>query len=161
VKTGKSKTDAYTNVKGQIGYCGIWCGSCVVGNGVLKKLTKDYEKIVRDHGLKEWGPRDFNFDEFMKGLTSIQNMELCRGCLKGGGRDNCEMRKCVQDRKLADCSECGVIESCRNKELLEYMRSGAEGAGLFVKRRKGKRAILLKKWRRKLKNTWPCYILFR
>jgi hypothetical protein len=161
VKTTKLQADAYTNVKGQIGYCGIWCGSCVVGNGVLRKLTKEYETIIRDYGLKEWAPRDFNFNEFMKGLISIQNMEPCNGCLKGGGRDNCEIRACAQSKKLKDCSECSDVKSCLNKKILEHMRSGAQRAGLFVKRRKGNRSTLLKKWRKKLKNTWPCYILFR
>ena len=40
------KAKAFENVQGQIGFCGIWCGSCVVGNGTLKELTKRYEEII-------------------------------------------------------------------------------------------------------------------
>ena len=35
------------NVKDQIGYCGIWCGSCIVGNGALRELTRKYEDSGR------------------------------------------------------------------------------------------------------------------
>jgi len=161
VKSNKLRTDAYLNVKSQIGYCGIWCGSCVVGNGVLRKLTSEYEIVIKNYGLKEWAPRDFNYDEFMKGLTSIQIMEPCIGCMKGGGRDNCEIKACARSKKLKDCSECRDIKLCPNMKILEHMRSGAQVAGLFVKRRKENRSALLKKWRKKLRNTWPCYILFR
>jgi len=51
------KAEAFENVKSQIGFCGIWCGSCVVGNGALKELTKKYEEIIKGYGLKEWAPK--------------------------------------------------------------------------------------------------------
>jgi hypothetical protein len=154
------QSEAYEKVKGQIGYCGIWCGSCVVGNGVLKQLTWDYNKIIKDYGLKEWAPKDFDFKEFIKGLTTIQSMPCCEGCLKGGGRDNCEIKACAKSKGLNDCSECRDIKSCPNIKILEHMRTGVQRAGLFVKRKKEKRPILLRKWHKKLKNTWPCCILF-
>ena len=37
---------AFDNIKGLIGYCGIWCGSCVVSNGALRELTQRYEKLL-------------------------------------------------------------------------------------------------------------------
>ena len=71
---------AYENVKDQIGFCGIWCGSCVVGNGTLRKLTKKYKETVTAYGLPEWAPKDFDHAEFSQGLTSIQgNAE--QGCI--------------------------------------------------------------------------------
>ncbi len=161
MKSNKLTSDAYANVKSQIGYCGIWCGSCVVGNGVLRKLTEEYEALIKNYGLKDWTPRGFISDEFMKGLTSIKNMESCNGCLKGGGRDNCEIKACALSKKLRDCSECREIKSCPNMKILDHMRIGAQRAGLLVKRRKGNRFVLLKKWSKELRNTWPCYILFR
>lgn len=68
------KPEAFENVKNQIGFCGIWCGSCVVGNGTLRELTKRYEEIVRKYGLAEWAPKDFSFKEFTKGLVSMQGI---------------------------------------------------------------------------------------
>jgi flavodoxin len=152
--------EAFENVKNQIGFCGIWCGSCVVGNGALRELTKRYEEVIKGYGVKEWGPKDFDFEEFMKGLASIQAMPLCQGCLKGDGRPNCEMRICASNKKINDCSECDQPEDCKNAENLEKMRTGALSAGLLVKTEDIDREKLIEKWTAELKNMWPSSILF-
>ena len=153
------KAKAFENVKNQIGYCGIWCGSCVAGNGALKELTNKYEEIITKYDLEEWAPKDFDFKEFKKGLASIQAMPLCPGCLKGGGRENCEIRECAARKNVDDCSECDEPEKCKI-ELLQKMRTGALGAGLFVKMEKADKQELLEKWTAELKNKWPSSILF-
>jgi len=154
------KVRAFENVKNQIGFCGIWCASCVVGNGTLRELTKGYEKIIKSYGLEEWAPKDFDFKQFMKGLASIQAMPLCKGCLKSGGRDNCEMKACASKKKINDCSECDQSTACKNLEILQKMRTGALKAGLLVKTRNVDRQRLMTKWTSELKSKWPCAILF-
>ncbi len=59
---------AFENVKNQISYCAIWCGSCVIGNGVLKELTKRYAHLIGAYGVDEWGAEDQGFDgqEFLQ-----------------------------------------------------------------------------------------------
>ena len=57
-------TRAFENVKDQIGYCGIWCGSCIVGNGLLRELTKKYEFLINGYGVDSWGAKDFDGKEF-------------------------------------------------------------------------------------------------
>jgi hypothetical protein len=156
-----AKTTHFDNVKDQIGACGIWCGSCVAGNGVLQELTKRYNTIIKDYDLEPWAPKDFDFKEFAKGLQSIQNMPLCPGCLKGGGRDDCEIRTCVKIKNLADCSECASPAECENKNLLETMQNGALKAGLMVKTENVDRKELLKKWTEQLTNAWPSSLVFR
>ena len=150
----------FDNVKNQIGACGIWCGSCVAGNGELNILTQKYAKIIKDYGLEQWAPKDFDFEEFKKGLDSIQKMPLCPGCLKGGGRDDCEIRICVTDKKIADCSECDDLEKCTHAEILDKMRTGAREAGLFVKLKKADDQELIAKWTEQLENQWPSSIVF-
>jgi hypothetical protein len=157
--TENNNADAFENVKDQVGFCGIWCGSCVVANGTLRELTKRYKELINTYDLKDWGPKDFDFDEFHKGLESIENMPLCAGCLKGGGRDNCEIRACVKDRGLQDCTLCSEFGRCKN-ELLEHMRYGARNAGLFVKNQNDDTAKSIEKWAEELKAKWPCLILF-
>ena len=142
----------FENVKNQIGFCGIWCGSCVVGNGALRELTKRYEEIIERYGLEEWAPKDFDFEEFRKGLASIQSLPLCRGCLKGDGRQNCEMRACASNKNITDCTECDQQTACENLETLQKMRTGASHAGLFVKTENVDRQELIEKWTAELKN---------
>lgn len=152
--------ESFENVKNQIGFCGIWCGSCVVGNGALRELTKRYEEVIKAYGLKEWGPKDFSFQEFMKGLVSIQTMPLCQGCLKGDGRPNCEIRTCALNKKINDCNECDQPEACKHVESLEKMRTGALRAGLLVKAENFDREKLIEKWTAELKSMWPSSVLF-
>jgi len=153
------KVNPFENVKNQIGFCGIWCGSCVAGNGTLRELTKKYEEIVKRYGLEEWAPKDFDFKEFAKGLASIQAMPLCQGCLKGDGRSNCEMRACASNKKINDCSQCDQPTNCKNLETLQKMRTGALQAGLLVKTEDVDRQGLIEKWISELKSKWPTCIL--
>ena len=152
--------ETFEDVKNQIGSCGIWCGSCVVGNGTLKELTIRYEEIIKAYGLERWGPKDFDFKEFAKGLTSIQDMPLCRGCRKGDGRTNCEIRACASSKRIEDCSECDQPTACKNQEILHHMRTGARDAGLIVKTENVNRQQLIEKWTAELKSKWPSCILF-
>lgn len=153
------KIEPFENVKNQIGFCGIWCGSCVAGNGALRKLTKRYEEIIKGYGLEEWAPKNFDFREFTKGLASIQTMPLCQGCLKGDGRPNCEIRACASKKNITDCSECDQPTACKNLETLQKIRTGARRAGLMVKTENVDQQELIEKWTTELKNKWPDCIL--
>jgi hypothetical protein len=152
-------TDSFENVKEQIGFCGIWCGSCIVGNGTLRELTKRYKELINAYDLKNWAPKDFDFDEFYKGLESIQSMSLCPGCLKGSGRDNCEIKTCATEKGLEDCTSCRQFRQCKI-ELLEYMRCGARNTGLYVMSEGGGKQNLIEQWSAEIKSKWPCCILF-
>jgi hypothetical protein len=158
------KTNPFGNVKNQTGYCAIWCGSCAVGNGALKELTKRYEHIISGYGIDKWGAEEqgFNGQELMKTLQLIQNIPMCRGCRKGGGAINCKMRACVSNRKLADCTECKEFMKCENREPLEKVRTGAARVNMLVKNdgdKTGQRQ-LIEKWTAELKSKWPSCILF-
>jgi len=152
--------NGFKNVKDQIGSCGIWCGSCVAGNGALQELTRRYNKVITDYGLEKWAPKDFDFSEFKKGLDSIKSMPLCPGCQKGGGRDDCEIRVCVNTQEIKDCSECPQPENCSHRELLDKMRMGALEAGLMVKNDNTDPVELIKNWSSKLRTNWPTDLLF-
>lgn len=157
---GSMITEAFENVKRQIGYCGIWCGSCVVGNGTLRELSKRYEEVIRAYGLDHWGPESFDFDRFVDGLESIQGIPLCPGCLMGGGREDCELRTCALNKGLDGCKKCCDIAACQHVETLEHMRSGALRAGLFVNTEDVDIQWLIDKWTTDLKAKWPSCILF-
>ncbi|MGB5925902.1 MAG: DUF3795 domain-containing protein [Dehalococcoidia bacterium] len=156
----KHRTQAFENVRGQIGYCGIWCGSCVVGNGALRALTRRYKELITAYGLEEWGPKDFDHRELLKGLESIENVPLCSGCLQGGGRESCEMRSCAEHRKISGCHACGELVECKHSELLSHMRSGAIKAGLFVSTEDVDRQQLIENWTARLRTNWLASLIF-
>lgn len=151
------ETMAFVNVKNQIGRCGIWCCSCAIGNGDLKTLTKRCEHIISGYGVDEWGATNFDGKEFMKGLTSIQGLPICKGCLKDGGNNECKIRPCVVNRKLNDCTECSEMKICKNLEPLQKVRKGALQVGMLVRFENDKtdHQASIKKWTAEIKSKCP------
>lgn len=150
---------AFMNVKNQIGYCGLWCGSCIVGNGSLKELSKRYAHLIKGYGVTEWGTKDFDSKEFMKGLASIQNLPVCAGCRKGGGNDQCKIRPCASGKKISDCDECNKTNICNNAEALQKVRSGALAVGMILKTGKGDQATIVKKWTAETRGKFPYCVI--
>jgi hypothetical protein len=150
----------FDSFKDQTGCCGAWCGSCVVGNGVLKLLTQRYQELIRAYGLKEWGPKDIDYEKLDRALTSVHGMPSCSGCRQGGGRENCELRKCAVERGYQFCSDCQASKSCPHREILEYMRSGARAAGIIFREDTPDGVDSVEEWISRISSTWPCFILF-
>ncbi len=150
----------YENVRNQVGFCGIWCGSCLGGNGALLQLTRKYAELVKrsQSSLEEWAPKEFNFDGLMKELTYMQAMPQCPGCRKGGGNPNCKIRICALNKGLVSCSQCEQLLACNNFEQLEKSNPKIK-EGLVEIRNKGQ-AMLMEKWIGELKGKWPqCFLL--
>lgn len=151
------KTKPFENAKNQIGFCGIWCGSCPGGNGVTMELTKRYEEFVKKCNLEKWAPKDFEFKEFMKGLASIQKMSSCLGCLKDGGDPTCKVRICASKKNIPSCSQCNQLIACKNFETLEKHYPNIKQD--LVKNKDINRRELIKKWTSELESKWPHCIL--
>lgn len=154
-------TPAFENVKNQIGVCGIWCGSCIVGNGTLAKLSGKYEILLNAYGVQEWGPGDIDYSRFQRALESLREVPACPGCRNGGGRDDCELRACAQRKGVNECHDCPEFMGCENAELLARMRTGAQAAGIYVRLDSSDSADLVSRWTARLQQCWPCGILFR
>lgn len=154
------ETRGFENVKNQIGFCGIWCGSCTSGNGATQKLAEKFEALAKksQNQLETWAPKSFNFNEFMKGLTAIHSMPLCPGCRKGGGDPNCKIRICALNKGLTDCSLCDQLLTCKNFEELE--RSHPKIKECLMGINENERAALIEKWVNELKTKWHHCILF-
>jgi hypothetical protein len=153
------ETIPFENVKNQIGFCGIWCGSCTGGNGSTQELAKKFEALAKasKQQLETWAPKSFNFDQFVKGLVCIQAMPACPGCRKGGGDSNCKIRICALSKSVTDCSQCDQLLACRNFEELEKSNPKIR-EGLIELKNKGQ-AALIEKWTRELKAKWHHCIL--
>lgn len=151
--------EPFEKVKDQIGFCGIWCGSCAGGNGVTIELTKKYEKIIKKGNLEKWAPKDFDFKEFMKGLSSMQKISLCPGCLKGGGNPNCEIRACALKKNVTNCSQCDQLMTCKHFEELEKNYNPKIRKNLIEIKNIDK-DVLIEKWLNELRGKWPHCIMF-
>ena len=152
--------EAYENVRGQIGGCGIWCGSCALGNGSLRALIDGLGGVLDSHGAEHWAPSEMDYSGFSRGLHALREAAECPGCREGGGRDDCALRACSTERNLGDCSDCANSAACANDELLRNMREGARKAGLFVREPGEDAGALLAVWPKRLQASWPSSILF-
>jgi len=150
---------AFDNVKSQIGVCGIWCGSCAVGNGALCEVTRRYVEVLEGHGIEHWAPSELDYDAFSNGLSIVAKIASCQGCRRGGGRAECEMKACASERNLRECNVCGELE-CLHAEVLERMRKGACEAGLFVNTEPGTADARLEDWTAQLRDRFPGCVLF-
>jgi hypothetical protein len=128
-----------------------------VGNGTLRDLAKRSAHLIGGYGVDEWGAKNFDGKEFMKGLTSIQNLPTCLGCLKGGGNEVCKIRPCVSSKKLFDCMECNDMKTCKNLEALQKVRTGALRVGMLARVENGNtdRQELIREWTAEIKSKCP------
>ena len=149
----------FANVRNRIGFCGLWCGSCIVGNGVLRELTRRYKQLIQGYGIDKWGARGFDAREFLKGLDRIQNIAVCPGCRKGGGNESCAMRPCATRIKVLDCEECGTRRNCPHREARIKVRAGARKVGMWMKTGRGEAAKLRKKRLAAIKGTFPYIVI--
>ncbi len=152
-------TEGFENVKNQIGFCGIWCGSCLGGNGAVQELTRKYEQTIKrsQMALEKWAPKEFDFNEFMKGLACIKAMSLCPGCKRGGGNPVCEIRNCALEKNMTNCSQCNGLAECRNFESLEQGNPKMKEELRKIENADQKEAI--ERWMSELKTKWPHCVL--
>ncbi|MBN1677714.1 MAG: DUF3795 domain-containing protein [Candidatus Thermoplasmatota archaeon] len=142
----KGKSAAFENVKNQLAYCGLWCGSCSVGNGTVNELSRRCAQTITDYGVNEWGPKEVDYKAMLKALAIVSTMGPCLGCLKGGGRTGCEIRACAIKKGITECVDCADQDSCPNGKILHHMRSGALRVGMKVKDKAGDSSKILADW---------------
>ncbi|MBU1050331.1 DUF3795 domain-containing protein [Candidatus Bipolaricaulota bacterium] len=150
---------AFENVRGQIGACGIWCGSCAIGNGSLRLATGEYLQVLEGHGIEHWAPPELDYAAMSNGLSIVSDMATCPGCRQNGGRDDCPMRECAGEKAIHDCTQCAAASCCHSK-LLEHMRSGAAQAGLIVKNPSQDDATVIHQGMVHLTTRFPSCLLF-
>lgn len=134
---------AFDNVKGQVGPCGLWCGSCIVGNGLLAEMTAQYERVACGHGVHKWVLKEKG-EAFVEALNTIKEVPVCRGCLNGGGDDTCRMRECTKQKGLIHCDECDDEDKCPHRAMINYMREAGKAAGMIALTSPEERSSMLK-----------------
>lgn len=113
-------------IEDQIGYCGIPCGYCAIGNGEIAKTAEKLTKFVEEYGFEQWiedSTKDFKFSEFKKGLEWFFQCS-CLGCKEGGGIPDCEVRNCAKEKNVEICSFCNEFPCELLSKFQEQMVPG-------------------------------------
>lgn len=98
-----------------VAYCGLHCGECGTYQGkFFRMLSRELKELIEARGDPDWVPRfggvDFNYEEFLKGLTYYTKLKS--GCFnenpcKGGCQiPGCTIKPCAKERGVEICFEC-------------------------------------------------------
>jgi hypothetical protein len=106
-------------------YCGLYCGDCLryssqvaeLARGLLSALYEvkfDKYAKVKSTAMKDLG----YYEECRKVLEAIVKLECDTPCRAGGDGclQPCEIKTCVQSKKLEGCWECSEFEVCNKFE---------------------------------------------
>lgn len=97
-----------------VGYCGLYCGACVVYQQMIKNRAMQLLEVLDAFQLreiakeaKEWAPKLAHYTEFEEVLQSVMKMfGECPGCQAGGGPPVCVIRDCCKENGFSTCGEC-------------------------------------------------------
>jgi len=119
-------------------FCGLYCKDCIPSNkelfATINKLATLLDTLGFEHyaKFKSTKVKELeNYDVFRKLLTEMQKLECKSNCFEGpvsecGCNKNCEMRKCVIERKIAGCWECNAYKLCEKNKFHRIFHPGME-----------------------------------
>ena len=124
----------------RIGYCGINCDECAMGNGDFAETAKKLKNYIKVFGLSQWidelpGGYRVDMRNLKKALDILSVYTRCAGCREMGGPTVCPIRDCAQSKGLKFCYECDELDKCKKfdwlgepqkfKERLKQMKESA------------------------------------
>jgi hypothetical protein len=111
-------------------YCGLYCGDCIRYRSKATCLARDllselqavqFDKYaeVKSAPVKELK----HYEECCQVLNAIVRLGCDTPCKAGGDGclQPCEIKRCVQSKKLEGCWECGEFERCDKFEFFRPM----------------------------------------
>jgi hypothetical protein len=107
-------------------YCGLYCGDCLryrsKAAGLARDLLSELQAIRFDRyaEVKSTSVKELkHYDECCQVLDAIVKLECDTPCRAGGDGclQPCEIKTCVQSKKLEGCWECGEFEGCDKFEF--------------------------------------------
>jgi len=109
-------------------YCGLYCGDCIRFRSQATQLARDlmselqalqFDKyaVVKSATVKELE----HYNECIQVLDAIVKLGCDTPCKAGGEGCSrpCEIKPCVESKKIAGCWECDVFEICDKFEFLK------------------------------------------
>jgi len=96
-----------------IAYCGICCSDCPAFIATVRNDNNERKKIAEQWSKEyksEIKPEDINCD----GCVSATNRHI-------GHWDECEIRKCGQEKSLKNCAHCDDFDCKKLNKFLEMV----------------------------------------
>ncbi len=109
-------------------YCGLYCGDCLRYKSkvteLARNLTSELQAVRFDRyaEVKSVSVREFkSYEECRVVLEAIARLSCDTPCRAGGDGclQSCEIKSCVQAKKLEGCWGCDVFEKCEKFEFLK------------------------------------------
>ncbi len=109
-------------------YCGLYCGDCLRYKSKAADLARDLEielqkaKFDKYAQVKSASVKEFeHYGECLQVLNAIARLKCDTPCRAGGDGclQTCEIKRCVELKKLEGCWECGELEKCGKFEFLK------------------------------------------
>ena len=127
-------------------YCGLYCGDCLRYKSKAVELARDllaelrnlkFDKYAR---VKSATVKELeHFDDCVGVLNAIVKLG-CETLCKAGGdgcSGPCEIKQCVQNKKLEGCWECSSFETCDKFEFFKPIHGDTTRSNLRKIRRYG------------------------
>jgi Protein of unknown function (DUF3795) len=110
-------------------YCGLYCGDCLRFNSkaveLARVLMKELESVqfdkyakVKSATMKELGYYNACVD-VLNAIVKLGCDKPCKAGGEGSSKKPCEVKSCVQAKKLNGCWECDTFETCDKFEFLK------------------------------------------
>ncbi len=105
------------------GFCGLYCGDCSFGSGVIPDLARDLRKELRamrfDQVAETIPFKEFRqYPECYRVLGAMVKLR-CGGCRTGPRSKFCKVAECARRNGYEGCWECGEFTECKKLQFLE------------------------------------------
>jgi hypothetical protein len=114
-------------------WCGLCCADCIPSNYGLFHVAHDLEEILSDLQFEEYAklkseknPIFTEYPVFIKVLKEIKSLKCSGPCRDGGGKPECEIRKCAQNREYLGCWECSDRCTCTKLDSLRLIHTNLD-----------------------------------
>ena len=129
-----------------VGYCGLYCPDCPLYlckiSDIARDLRKEFRRVEYDRFAKyvskfPAGKKLKEFNDCYAVLGALMKFRCEKGCRKGGGTDNCQIRQCCQSQGLEGCWQCGNFEHCKKLDALNGLHGNSHRKNLGIIQKRG------------------------